>query len=102
MNWSRPPVVSEEPVERTVVVAITEGLHARPAALFAQKAGAQPVPVKIAKTGGDPVDAASILGIMTLGAGVGDEVVLRTESDGDDATASLDALVDFLSQEVVA
>jgi len=89
-------------VERTVVVAITEGLHARPAALFAQKAGAQSVGVKIAKTGGDPVDAASILGIMTLGAGAGDEVVLRTEADGDEAAAALDALVEFLSQEVVA
>jgi len=89
-------------MERTVVVAITEGLHARPAALFAQKAGQQPVPVKIAKTGGDAVDAASILGIMTLGAGVGDEVVLRTDDDGDDATAALDALVEFLSQEAVA
>ncbi|WP_166844830.1 HPr family phosphocarrier protein [Isoptericola sp. BMS4] len=90
-------------MERTVVVAITEGLHARPAALFAQAAGRQPAPVKIAKTGGgDPVDAASVLGIMTLGASAGDEVVLRTEADGDDATASLDALADFLSQEVVA
>ncbi|MFE5307795.1 HPr family phosphocarrier protein [Isoptericola sp. NPDC056573] len=90
-------------MERTVVVAITEGLHARPAALFAQKAGQQPVPVKIAKTaGGDAVDAASILGIMTLGASVGDEVVLRTETDGDDASTALDALVEFLSQEAVA
>ncbi|MFD6179480.1 MULTISPECIES: HPr family phosphocarrier protein [unclassified Isoptericola] len=90
-------------MERTVVVAITEGLHARPAALFAQKAAQQPVPVQIAKTaGGDAVDAASILGIMTLGAGVGDEVVLRTEADGDDAGAALDALVEFLSQEAVA
>lgn len=89
-------------MERTVVVAITEGLHARPAALFAQKAGAQPVPVKIAKAGGEPVDAASILGLMTLGASVGDEVVLRTDTDGDDATAALEALVEFLSQEVVA
>ncbi|MGF0115229.1 HPr family phosphocarrier protein [Promicromonospora sp. Marseille-Q5078] len=89
-------------MERTVVVAITEGLHARPAALFAQKAGQQPVPVKIAKAGGDAVDAASILGIMTLGAGAGDEVVLRTDDDGDDATAALDALVEFLSQEAVA
>jgi len=89
-------------VERTVVVAITEGLHARPAALFAQKAGQQPVPVRIAKSGGDAVDAASILGIMTLGASVGDEVVLRTETDGDDATTALDALVEFLSQEAVA
>ncbi|MCA5891971.1 HPr family phosphocarrier protein [Isoptericola sp. NEAU-Y5] len=89
-------------MERTVVVAITEGLHARPAALFAQKAGAQPVGVQIAKTGGDPVDAASILGIMTLGAGAGDEVVLSTDADGADATAALDALVEFLSQEEVA
>jgi len=89
-------------MERTVVVAITEGLHARPAALFAQKAGQQPVPVRIAKVGGDAVDAASILGIMTLGAGVGDEVVLRTDDDGDDATAALDALVEFLSSEAVA
>lgn len=93
-------------MERTVVVAITEGLHARPAALFAQKAGQQPVPVKIAKTADgdavDAVDAASILGIMTLGASVGDEVVLRTETDGDDATTALDALVEFLSQEAVA
>jgi phosphocarrier protein HPr len=90
-------------MERTAVVAITEGLHARPAALFAQKAGEQPTPVKIAKTaGGDPVDAASVLGILTLGASAGDEVVLRTDDDGDDATTSLDALVEFLSQETVA
>ncbi|MFE6968583.1 HPr family phosphocarrier protein [Isoptericola sp. NPDC057653] len=89
-------------MERTVVVAITEGLHARPAALFAQRAGRQPVPVQIAKTGGDAVDAASVLGIMTLGAGAGDEVVLRTETDGDDAAAALDDLAEFLSQEAVA
>jgi len=90
-------------MERTVVVAIAEGLHARPAALFAQKAGQQPVPVKIAKTaGGDAVDAASVLGIMTLGASAGDEVVLRTEGDGEEATAALDALVEFLSSEAVA
>lgn len=86
-------------MERTVVVAITEGLHARPAALFAQAAGRQPVPVRIAKPGGTPVDAASILGLMTLGADAGDEVVLSTEGDGADATAALDALSDFLAQE---
>ncbi|MFC8599282.1 MULTISPECIES: HPr family phosphocarrier protein [unclassified Isoptericola] len=89
-------------MERTVVVAITEGLHARPAALFAQRAGQQPVPVQIAKAGGDAVDAASILAILTLGADAGDEVVLRTDADGDDAAAALDALVEFLSQDAVA
>ncbi len=86
-------------MERTVVVAITEGLHARPAALFAQAAGRQQVPVQIAKPGGSPVDASSILGLMTLGAGVGDEVVLSTESDDGEATAALDALTELLAQE---
>ncbi len=86
-------------MERTVVVAITEGLHARPAALFAQAARRQPVPVRIAKPGGTAVDAASILGLMTLGADAGDEVVLSTEGDGADATTALDALAEFLAQE---
>lgn len=90
------------PVERTVVVRIAEGLHARPAALFAQEAGKQPAAVKIAKTGGDPVEAASILGIMTLGAAAGEEVTLTTESDDADAVASLDALQAFLEQVEIA
>ena len=89
-------------MERSVVVAIREGLHARPAALFAQLAGQQPAPVQIAKPGGDPVDAASILGLMTLGAGAGDEVVLSTEASDDGAAAALDTLVTFLEQVEVA
>lgn len=86
-------------MERTVVVAVREGLHARPAALFAQAAAGQPVSVHIAKLGGAAVSAASILGLMTLGADAGDEVVLRTESDGDQAAAALDVLERFLRQE---
>jgi phosphocarrier protein len=89
-------------MERSVVVAIREGLHARPAALFAKAAGEQPVAVRIARPGGDPVDAASILGLMTLGVGAGDEVVLSTPADGGDDRAALDALVTFLEQTEVA
>jgi phosphocarrier protein HPr len=89
-------------VERPVVVALAEGLHARPAALFVKEAAAQPTPVTIAKRGGEPVEAASILGVMTLGVAAGDEVVLSTDADGDDATASLDALATFLEQAEVA
>ena len=87
---------------RAVVVAISEGLHARPAALFVKTASSQPAPVRIAKPGGDPVEAASILGVMTLGVAAGDEVVLSTETDGDDASASIDALATFLEQSEVA
>jgi len=81
--------------ERRVTVAIAEGLHARPAALFVKLAGEQPAKVTIRKDGGEPVAADSILGIMTLGAGLGDEVVL--EADGDGAQESFDALAGYLT-----
>lgn len=81
--------------ERRVTVAIAEGLHARPAALFVKLAGEQPATVTVRKDGSDPVAANSILAVMTLGAGPGDEVVLSAEGDG--ADASLDALEQFLT-----
>jgi len=89
-------------MERSVVVAIAEGLHARPAALFVAEAGKQPVPVTVRKGDAAPVQAASILGIMTLGAAAGETLVLTTEADGPDAEASLDALEKFLSQVEIA
>ncbi|NHT16833.1 HPr family phosphocarrier protein [Cellulomonas sp. IC4_254] len=89
-------------MERSVVVAIAEGLHARPAALFVAEAGKQPVPVTVRKGDAAPVQAASILGIMTLGAAAGETLVLATETDGPDAEASLDALEAFLSQVEIA
>jgi len=89
-------------VQRSVVVALTEGLHARPAAKFVATAASQPVPVSIAKGNGSPVSASSILGIMTLGVTCGDEVVLTTATDDDEAARSLDALEQVLLQEDVA
>lgn len=83
--------------ERRVVVGIAEGLHARPAALFAKLAGAQPCRVTIRKPDGQPVPAASILSIMTLGARAGDEVVLAAD-DGADADQVLETLAQFLMQ----
>lgn len=80
--------------ERTVVVASSVGLHARPARLFVQTAAAQPVKVTIAKPDGEAVDAASILSILALDAKGGDQVVLRAEGEG--AEEALDALEAFL------
>ncbi|MGG5173119.1 HPr family phosphocarrier protein [Pseudarthrobacter sp. J1738] len=89
--------------ERTATIASRSGLHARPAAIFAEAAGEQPVEVTIAKQG-DPVedamDASSILSLMTLGAANGDVVVLRAEGDG--ADAALDALVTLLETDLDA
>ena len=79
---------------RNVTVASRVGLHARPASLFVQAVTATGLPVTIAKAGGDPVDARSILMVMGLGVGSQEEVVLTAEGDG--ADEALDKLVELL------
>ncbi|WP_205326407.1 HPr family phosphocarrier protein [Glycomyces sp. YM15] len=83
--------------ERRVVIASNVGLHARPAKLFAKLAADQPAKVTIAKEGQEPVDARSLLMILTLDAKGGDEVVLSAEGEG--AEASLDALATELQTD---
>ncbi len=51
-------------------------------------------------SGADPVDASSILGIMTLGAEFGDQVLLSADGEGADAT--LDALAELLATDLDA
>ena len=53
---------------KTVVVGSAVGLHARPAAIIADAAGELDSEVTLAVAGEEPVDAASSLLIMTLGA----------------------------------
>ncbi|HET7475384.1 MAG TPA: HPr family phosphocarrier protein [Dermatophilaceae bacterium] len=86
--------------ERTVSIASSVGLHARPAAMFVQAASATGVPVTIGRPGEDPVDARSILGVMALGAKHGEDVVLA--ADGDGADEALDGLVALLSRDLDA
>ncbi|KYH44333.1 HPr family phosphocarrier protein [Branchiibius sp. NY16-3462-2] len=86
--------------ERTVTIASSVGLHARPAALFVQAASESGLDIEIGRKGEDPVDATSILGVMALGAKHGEEVVLTAEGDG--ADEALDSLVDLLSQDLDA
>ncbi len=89
--------------ERTVTVASSSGLHARPASLFAEAAAETGVEVTIAMAGTpaeDAMDASSILSLMTLGAEHGSEVVLRAEGEG--ADAALDTLVKLLETDLDA
>ena len=88
--------------ERKATIASKVGLHARPAAIFVKAASEQPASVTIVKVGSDadPVDASSILGVMTLGAEFGDEVLLTSEGDG--AEESLDALAALLAKDLDA
>lgn len=86
---------------RRVTVAARVGLHARPATELARAAGAQPTTVRIAKVvddvTGEPVEAKSVLGLMTLGAVHGDEVELIAE--GPESGPALDELVGLLAQD---
>ncbi|SDQ10252.1 HPr family phosphocarrier protein [Actinopolyspora saharensis] len=84
--------------ERHVTVASKVGLHARPAAMLAKAAAAQSVKVTIRKQETEPVEAASILGLMTLGAAHGDEVVLA--ADGEGAEDALDHIAELVGSEL--
>jgi phosphocarrier protein HPr len=84
--------------ERRVTVASRVGLHARPAALLAKAAAEQPVTITIRKPDGQPVLAASVLNLMTLGAMHGDEVVLA--ADGEGAETALEAIVRIISTDL--
>ena len=74
--------------EREATIASRVGLHARPAAIFAEAAG---------EPADEAMDAASILSLMSLGAKHGDVVVLRAEGEG--AEEALDSLVKILETD---
>ncbi|MDY0911724.1 HPr family phosphocarrier protein [Rathayibacter festucae] len=84
-------------VERTVQVASSKGLHARPASLFSQAAAKSGQKVLVTKGEGTAVNAASILGIISLGIEHGDSLTLSVE--GDNEQAILDELSEFLSTD---
>ncbi len=82
---------------QSVVVGSAVGLHARPAAIIAEKAEELGVEVFLAIPGDEPVEADSALMIMTLGAGCGDTV----EVSGDDA-AAVAAIAALVAQDLDA
>ena len=84
-------------VERTVRIGSTHGLHARPAKLFTQAVAASGSSVTVQKNGGSPVNAASILAVISQGIDHGDEVTIVV--DGGDEQSVLDQLVELLSTD---
>lgn len=84
--------------KRSVTVASRVGLHARPAAVFVRAATATAVPVTISKRDGPAVSASSMLAVLTLAVGHGDEVVLHAEGPG--AEDVLEELAALLSREL--
>ena len=84
--------------ERQVRVGSKVGLHARPASLFAKAVANAGVPVQIAKDGQPPVNARSLLNVLTLGVKYGELVTLYAEGEGVDA--ALDELAAMLGREL--
>jgi phosphocarrier protein len=83
--------------ERRVTVGSRVGLHARPASLFVQAAGRQKARVTIGKPGGEPVNARSILSVLSLDVHGGQEVVLYAEGAG--AAEALEELAAVLEAD---
>lgn len=83
---------------RVVIVGSSVGLHARPASLFSQAVGRTGVPVQLTTASGHSVNAASILGILSLGIDHGETVTLS--ASGDRAAAALDELAALLASDL--
>ena len=72
---------------RTTVINAPVGIHARPAAHFTQAVTASGCTVTIAKEGGNPVSANSILSVMGLGIKQGESVVIDVQGADDETVA---------------
>ncbi|MBV8685774.1 MAG: HPr family phosphocarrier protein [Alphaproteobacteria bacterium] len=80
--------------ERTVALKNVRGLHARASAKFVTLAAGLSAAVEVEKDG-SKVCGTSIMGLMMLGAAIGDTITIRAEGEGaEDAVAALARLVE--------
>jgi phosphocarrier protein len=84
--------------EKTLMINNETGLHARPASQLVKKAAKFKSKIEII-TGEKEVNAKSIMGIMSLGIGKGDEIILKAE--GEDAEAAVEGLTEFIEVELL-
>ena len=81
-------------IARTVEITNRRGLHARASAKFVTVASGVGMKVEVEKDGSKVVGT-SIMGLMMLGAAMGDSVIIVTEGeDADEALEKLVALVE--------
>ena len=79
---------------QAVTIANRRGLHARASAKFVTLASQLPATIRVDKDGNSVVGT-SIMGLMMLGAALGDTITIATEGEGaEDALAQLIALVE--------
>ena len=79
---------------RSLVVGNRRGLHARASAKFVNLVHALPADVEVEKDG-NRVSGTSIMGLMMLGAAMGDSITIHCSGEScEDALAQLVALVE--------
>ena len=82
-------------IEKEIVIKNSQGLHARPAALFVQIAVRFDSQITVKKDG-ELVNGKSIMGILMLGAQQNCTVILT--ADGEDAPKAIAELEEFLTR----
>ncbi len=82
-------------IEKTFTINNKLGLHARPAALFVQTSNRFESDVEVTKDG-ETVNGKSIMGIMTLAAGMGSQIHVKIT--GADAKEAMEALEDLFDK----
>jgi phosphotransferase system HPr (HPr) family protein len=85
--------MSTSPVTRAIVIRNEQGMHARPAEMFARQALQYESSIELVFEC-QRVDGKSILHLLTLGARKGSQLVI--EADGPDAQEAVEALAELV------
>jgi phosphocarrier protein len=82
-------------IKATTKIAHAVGLHARPAAMVVKLVSSSGEKVTLSKLDQSPVNAASMLSVLSLGLKQGEEVEISIDSDG--ATELMEQIVSLIS-----
>jgi len=83
-------------LQTSIVITNKVGLHARPARLLVQTAAQYQAKVQVLR-GDRMANAKSIVGVLKLGAVLGDTLILQAE--GDDAEQAIHALAELVQRK---
>ena len=83
-------------ITRTIEITTNRGLHARASAKIVTLASTLPATVEVEKDGARVVGT-SIMGLMMLGAAIGDSVTISASGDG--AEAAVAALAELVENK---
>lgn len=98
MNEQTQTTDSDDFISDQVVVTNEHGLHARPAGRLAQEAQTFAADIQLVHQD-QIVDAKSILDVLTLAAGPGEQLEIRTS--GSDAAEALKAMVTLFNNKFI-